>query len=150
MTSVAIAQKSIAERQYWIDGNIAEAQTLAESHTSISIGNLKPGMHSLTVRVKDSEGLWSSQVAKYFIVPFASTSVTSNSIEKHQYWIDGNLQAAVTSASKPSAIVIGDLNPGLHSLWVIRASCCISIGLTESWRPAFLPPRNRRLSTSRR
>lgn len=118
MTSVAIAQKSIAERQYWIDGNIAEAQTLAESPTSISIGNLKPGMHSLTVRVKDSEGLWSSQVAKYFIVPFASTSVTSNSIEKHQYWIDGNLQAAVTSASKPSAIVIGDLNPGLHSLTV--------------------------------
>ena len=118
MCTAATAQKTIAERQYWIDGNITDAQTLAESPTSISIGDLKPGLHSLTVRVKDSDGLWSSQVAKYFIVPFVSTSVTSNSIEKHQYWIDGDLQAAVTSASKPSAIVIGDLKPGLHSLTV--------------------------------
>ena len=119
MCTAATAQtKNIAERQYWLDGNIAEAQTLAESPTSIDISGLKSGLHSLTVRVKDSEGLWSSQVAKYFIVPFVSTSVTSNSIEKHQYWIDGNLQAAVTSTTQPSAIVIGDLKPGLHSLTV--------------------------------
>ena len=118
MCTAATAQKTIAERQYWIDGNITDAQTLAESPTSIGIGNLKSGLHSLTVRVKDSEGLWSSQVAKYFIVPFVSTSVTSNSIEKHQYWIDGNLQAAVTSTTQPSAIVIENLKPGLHSLTV--------------------------------
>ena len=118
ISTAATAQKTIAERQYWIDGNITEAQVLAESPTSISIGDLKPGLHSLTVRVKDSEGLWSSQVAKYFIVPFVSTSATSNSIEKHQYWIDGDLQAAVTSTSQPSAIVIENLKPGLHSLTV--------------------------------
>ena len=118
ISTAATAQKTIAERQYWIDGNITEAQVLAESPTSISIGDLKPGLHSLTVRVKDSEGLWSSQVAKYFIVPFASTSATSNLIEKHQYWIDGDLQAAVTSTSQPSAIVIENLKPGLHSLTV--------------------------------
>ena len=118
ISTTATAQKTIAERQYWIDGNITEAQVLAESPTSISIGDLKPGLHSLTVRVKDSEGLWSSQVAKYFIVPFVSTSATSNSIEKHQYWIDGDLQAAVTSTSQPSAIIIENLKPGLHSLTV--------------------------------
>ena len=118
MCTAATAQKTIAERQYWIDGNITDPQPLAESPTSIGIGDLKPGLHSLTVRVKDSDGLWSSQVAKYFIVPFVSTSVTSNSIEKHQYWIDGNLQGAVTSPTQPSAIVIGDLKPGLHSLTV--------------------------------
>ena len=118
MCTAATAQKTIAERQYWIDGNITDPQPLAESPTSIGIGNLKPGLHSLTVRVKDSDGLWSSQVAKYFIVPFVSTSITSNSIEKHQYWIDGDLQAAVTSTTQPSAIVIDDLKPGLHSLTV--------------------------------
>ena len=118
MCTAAAAQKTIAERQYWIDGNITVPQPLAESPTSVSIEDLKPGLHSLTVRVKDSEGLWSSQVAKYFIVPFVSTSVTSNSIEKHQYWIDGNLQAAVTSTTQPSAIVIENLKPGLHSLTV--------------------------------
>ena len=118
MCTTATAQKTIADRQYWIDGNITDAQTLAESPTSIGIGNLKPGLHSLTVRVKDNTGMWSSQVAKYFIVPFVSTSVTSNSIENHQYWIDGDLQAAVTSNTQPSAIVIDDLKPGLHSLTV--------------------------------
>lgn len=118
MCTAATAQKTIAERQYWIDGNITNAQTLAESPTSIDIGDLKPGLHSLTVRVQDNTGMWSSQVAKYFIVPFVSTSVTSNSIDNHQYWIDGNLRAAVTSTTQPSAIVIGGLKPGLHSLTV--------------------------------
>ena len=118
MCTAATAQKTIAERQYWIDGNITDAQTLAESPASISIEDLKPGLHSLTVRVKDSEGLWSSQVAKYFIKPFAENGVAENEIQQHQYWIDGDLQAAVTSTSQPSAIVIGDLKPGLHSLTV--------------------------------
>jgi hypothetical protein len=118
MCTAATAQKTINERQYWIDGNITDAQTLAESPTSIGIGDLKPGLHSLTVRVKDSEGLWSSQVAKYFIKPFAENGVADNGIQQHQYWIDGDLQAAVTSPTQPSAIVIGELKPGLHSLTV--------------------------------
>ena len=117
-SAAATAQKNIAERQYWLDGNIADAQTLAESPTSVSIEGLKSGLHSLTVRVKDSEGLWSSQVAKYFIVPAADTSVSDNEIVLHQYWIDGNLEGQVSSTSKPSAIVISSLKPGLHSLTV--------------------------------
>ena len=119
MCTAATAQtKNIAERQYWLDGNITEAQTLAESPTSVSIEGLKSGLHSLTVRVKDSEGLWSSQVAKYFIVPTADTSVSDNEIVLHQYWIDGNIEGQVSSTSKPSAIVISTLKPGLHSLTV--------------------------------
>jgi len=117
MCTAATAQKTIAERQYWIDGNITEAQTLAESPTSIGIGNLKPGLHSLTVRVKDSDGQWSSQVAKYFIVPFVDNSVSGNEIVLHQYWIDGKIEAE-PSETQPTAIVIGDLKPGLHSLTV--------------------------------
>ena len=118
MTSVATAQKSIAERQYWIDGNIAEAQTLAESPTSISIGNLNPGLHSLTVRVKDNTGMWSSQVAKYFIVPFVSNDVTGKTIMEHQYWIDGKLEAQVTQGEPIRLIDIEGLKSGLHSLTV--------------------------------
>lgn len=117
-SAAATAQKNIAERQYWLDGNIAGAQTLAESPTSVSIEGLKSGIHSLTVRVKDSEGLWSSQVAKYFIVPYADNSASTNSIAQHQYWIDGNLQAAVTSTSKPQPISISSLNAGLHTFTV--------------------------------
>ena len=118
ITSAAAAQKTITSRQYWLDGNIGEAQTLAEAPTSISISGLKSGLHSLTVRVQDSEGLWSSQVAKYFIKPYAENVLSENGIAQHQYWIDGNLQAAVTANSKPSPIVISSLNPGLHTFTV--------------------------------
>ena len=119
MTTAAAAQKSVANHQYWLDGNIDGAQTSTSAPTSIDISGLKSGIHSLTVRVQDSEGLWSSQVAKYFIVPVAeSTTASGKTIVKHQYWIDGDLQTTVTQDSKPSAIVISQLKPGLHSLTV--------------------------------
>ena len=118
MTTAAAAQKTVASHQYWLDGNIDRAQTSTSAPTSISIANLKSGLHSLTVRVKDSEGLWSSQVAKYFIKPYAENVLSENGIAQHQYWIDGNLQAAVTANSKPSPIVISSLNPGLHTFTV--------------------------------
>ncbi len=76
------------------------------------------GLHSFTVRVKDNIGLWSSQVAKYFIVPTAETSVGDKSIVLHQYWIDGKLDAIVSSETQPSQIPISTLKPGLHSLTV--------------------------------
>ena len=119
MTTAAAAQKTVANHQYWLDGNIDEAQTSTSAPTSIGIGDLKSGLHSLTVRVQDSEGVWSSQVAKYFIVPVAETTTAGGkTIVKHQYWIDGNLETTVTQDSKPSAIVISSLKPGLHSLTV--------------------------------
>ena len=141
-SAAATAQKTINERQYWIDGNITEAQTLAESPTSISIGDLRPGLHSLTVRVQDSDGLWSSQVAKYFIVPYADNSISSNSIANHQYWIDGNLQSSVTSNLKPSAVAINSLNSGLHTftvrvqdlagVWSSQVAKCFIVPIAET------------------
>ena len=141
-SAAATAQKNIAERQYWLDGNIAGAKTLAESPTSISIEGLKSGIHSLTVRVKDSEGLWSSQVAKYFIVPYADNSISSNSIANHQYWIDGNLQSSVTSNLKPSAVAINSLNSGLHTftvrvqdlagVWSSQVAKCFIVPIAET------------------
>ena len=79
-----------------------------------------PGLHSLTVRVQDNAGMWSSQVAKYFIVPFNETTVENKEIVLHQYWIDGKLDAIVSSATQPSTIDISNpkLKPGLHSLTV--------------------------------
>ena len=119
MTSVATAQTNdIVERKYWLDGDITQAQDLTPDHANIDISTLKPGLHSLSIRVKDTQGLWSSQLAKYFIVPFVSTSVNSNSIEKHQYWIDGKMDAIVSSETQPSQIPISTLKPGLHSLTV--------------------------------
>ena len=117
-TAAAAQTNDIVERKYWLDGDIAQAQDLAPDHANIDISALKPGIHSLSVRVKDAEGLWSSQVARYFIKPYADNSASTNSIVQHQYWIDGNLQAAVTSGSKPQPISVSSLNAGLHTFTV--------------------------------
>ena len=117
-TAAAAQTNDIVERKYWLDGDITQAQDLAPDHANIDISALKPGIHSLSVRVQDKAGLWSSQVAKYFIVPFVSNDVTGKTIKEHQYWIDGNLQAAVTSTSKPQPISISSLNAGLHTFTV--------------------------------
>lgn len=117
-TAAAAQTNDIVERKYWLDGDITQAQDLAPDHANIDISALKPGLHSLSVRVKDAGGLWSSQVARYFIKPYADNSASTNSIAQHQYWIDGNLQAAVTSTSKPQPISISSLNAGLHTFTV--------------------------------
>ena len=117
-TAAAAQTNDIVERKYWLDGDITQAQDLAPDHASIDISAMKPGIHSLSVRVKDAEGLWSSQVARYFIKPYADNSASTNSIAQHQYWIDGNLQAAVTSGSKPQPISVSSLNAGLHTFTV--------------------------------
>ena len=117
-TAAAAQTNDIVERKYWLDGDITQAQDLAPDHANIDISALKPGIHSLSVRVKDAEGLWSSQVARYFIKPYADNSASTNSIAQHQYWIDGNLQAAVTSGSKPQPISVSSLNAGLHTFTV--------------------------------
>ena len=116
-SAVATAQNSISQRQYWLDGNIAEAQDLAPDHATIAITALHPGLHALTVRVKDAEGLWSPQVSRYFIKPYDS-SIGANAVVQHQYWIDGKMEAAVTAGTKPQPINVSSLHPGLHSFSV--------------------------------
>ena len=117
VSAVATAQNSISQRQYWLDGNIAEAQDLAPDHATIAITALHPGLHALTVRVKDAEGLWSPQVSRYFIKPYDS-SIGANAVVQHQYWIDGKMEAAVTAGTKPQPISVSSLHPGLHSFSV--------------------------------
>jgi hypothetical protein len=83
-TAAAAQTNDIVERKYWLDGDITQAQDLAPDHANIDISALKPGIHSLSVRVKDAGGLWSSQVAKYFIKPYTDISVGDKEIRSHE------------------------------------------------------------------
>ncbi|MGM9634190.1 MAG: hypothetical protein ACI3YA_07175, partial [Alloprevotella sp.] len=56
--------KTIVEHQYWIDGRMEARVTQQEQPTAIDISSLTPGIHRLTVRVKDNAGLYSSPVTK--------------------------------------------------------------------------------------
>ncbi len=122
-TETSVGDKSIVLHQYWIDGKL---DAIIESPTqlaTIDISNpekLKPGLHSLTVRVKDNTGLWSSQVAKYFIVK-DDDSVEEATITRYMYWFDDNTDDFFTglleSASGTMDIDISDVEAGIHTLW---------------------------------
>nr|MCR5038164.1 hypothetical protein [Bacteroidales bacterium] len=62
-TMMAQTPNTITQQLYWLDGDISSAQAVT---STVDISGLLPGLHSYSIRVKDSNGLWSSVVTKYF------------------------------------------------------------------------------------
>jgi len=121
-TEISVEDKEIVQHQYWIDGNVDAIVTLNQKDPIdvIDIEGLKQGLHSLTVRVKDNTGVWSSQVAKYFIVKGDET-VEEATITRYMYWFDdetdGFKTGPLTSATGTMDIDISDVEAGTHTLW---------------------------------
>ncbi len=112
----ATGQKTIVQRECWLDGNIAGSQTMTDGTMSIDISSLKTGLHTFAMRVQDSEGLWSSSVTRLFFVPEASGG---GALVNYQYWLDNDYQHAVIVPSSTNhgvfSIDISSLNEGFHS-----------------------------------
>lgn len=101
--------------EYWIDGDIAARKALSPG-TTIDISSLSPGLHKLTVRVKDSKGLWSNQIARlFYVMPDAHADATS--VAAAEYWIDNVKQTTATTLNT-QVIDISQLDDGLHKLMV--------------------------------
>jgi len=109
-TAVMGQGKSIAERTYWLDGDLAGAATLS---ASVDISSLAVGLHSFTMRVKDSDGLWSSPVTKFFVIPAMPT--VAGSVAERQYWLDGDVANRTTLDASVAAVDLGELGQGMHS-----------------------------------
>lgn len=112
--TTVMAQNTITQQVYWLDGNVSTAQAVG---ATVDISGLLPGLHSYSIRVKDSNGLWSSVVTKYFVIPSATES-SSVAVARYMYWIDGNVANYVESAVTGSAIEIdfSSLSEGTHTL----------------------------------
>lgn len=101
--------------EYWIDGDIAARKALSPG-TTIDISSLSLGLHKLTVRVKDSKGLWSNQIARlFYVMPDAHADATS--VAAAEYWIDDVKQTTATTLNT-QVIDISQLDDGLHKLMV--------------------------------
>ena len=112
-TMMAQTPNTITQQLYWLDGDISSAQAVT---STVDISGLLPGLHSYSIRVKDSNGLWSSIVTKYFVIPYYEPAATA--IAQREYWIDGNVAARTALGESPAVISIGSLSSGLHSLSV--------------------------------
>ena len=112
--------KSIVEHQYWIDDKLEASVTQNDKPSIINISTLKPGLHSLTVRVKDSTGEWSSQTARHFVLKEDGV-VEDATITHGIYWFDEDLINATSvvldSESGEVDIDIKDIEGGNHTLW---------------------------------
>ena len=135
-STAAAAQTTIAGGEYWIDGAINARQALS-SGASIDISSLQPGLHTLTVRVKDSNGLWSNQMARiFFVSPPGHTDATS--VTACEYWIDG-VKKSGASTLNTQVIDISDLTPGLHKV-MIRVKDNLGVWNNQIIRTFFVAP----------
>ena len=121
-------QNKIVEYEYWLDNNdVAKTSQAVSSpaktflwQTTIPYDNLTEGIHTLNVKFKDANGLWSPTVSRYFYklpIPI----VTSNTVVAYEYWIDD--EARVAQTISPTAqynflqnLADDKLSEGLHSV----------------------------------
>ena len=106
-----MAQKSITQQVYWIDNDIGAATAIATG-TTLDVSAMAPGMHVLTMRVQDSDGLWSSPETRFFVVPHATTEPSE--IVKREYWIDNEIAARTDLTDSPMVLSLLNLAPGVH------------------------------------
>lgn len=112
MTVLAEDEKSIVEREYWFDNDVSTLQTLDAVTTAVDISALSQGLHSFTIRVKDSKGFWSCPMTKYFVVKPTPTTTTVAACE---YWFDNDVANSKSLGESVATVEMSGLNQGLHA-----------------------------------
>ncbi len=111
--------------EYWADGNYSQRISKSNPNSSniviidsLEMNSFAEGLHTLNIRFKPNNSLWSSVSSSFFYkVPIPVTG-----IGKYQYWFDFNSQDSVTTAftSTNNFILLDSLintvSVGLHTL----------------------------------
>ena len=82
VSTATMGQGSIAEREYWLDGDATSRKPLTESVATVDISSLINGLHSITMRVKDDTGLWSTPMTQYFIIAAGEQTTGKDIVER--------------------------------------------------------------------
>lgn len=110
--TAAVGQtKTIIEQQCWLDGNISAVQNAG---ASVDISALAPGVHTYSMRVKDSEGVWSTVETRFFVIPHRIEPATN--IVEREYWLDGHGASRIAMDASPAQVSLIGLHTGLHYL----------------------------------
>ncbi|MFZ1610601.1 MAG: CUB domain-containing protein [Chitinophagales bacterium] len=108
-TPITIAGNNITNAEYWYDDDYADKTEITginDTHynflNSIYVGSLNNGLHSLHIRFKDANNLWSSVLSQFFIkVPQIDVP---NKVATYQFWFDDEDYADVNSIVLPTPI----------------------------------------------
>ena len=96
----------------WLDGKFAQRQSLPQAHAEIDVMSLTPGLHTLTMRVQDNNGLWSGNMTQYFVVPYQTQEPAE--IAQCVGWVDGNVKQRQTLNPHQAIIDVTGLTVGIH------------------------------------
>lgn len=96
------AQNTITNSEYWFDNDYANKVTAGISpvadytlNSNVNTSGLTIGVHSIHIRFKDANALWSSVLTQTF---FKSPVISQpNKIDKYRYWFDTASASMITS-----------------------------------------------------
>ena len=118
------AQNSVTKCEYWLDQQYDSRQTATMSAgtwgTEIDISALDDGLHSVALRVFDSNKAASAVTTKYF-VKLGKAKTVATSLTDYDYWLDRDYDKRQSGALSKSGTAALDLDidalePGLHSI----------------------------------
>lgn len=114
--------QSIPEYRYWWDDdistmvatNVGAGQTL-NLDTDFSTAALERGHHTLTMQIKDDNGIWS--------VPYTSVFVQNGNLVQYEYWFDDDISSSTVQSTPESnwqevdaSIDVSSLSAGIHKI----------------------------------
>lgn len=118
-------ENALTTYDYWFDGyydsrHTASVPTDGTVALDLDVSALTPGLHTLSIRVNDSQGLTSQLVTRSFLV-VNTDEVADNSVATFRYWIDNNYDEQTTVSVTDGTIAVdvdaSALSPGLHRLF---------------------------------
>lgn len=123
-TMVRAQSAKVSSYEYWVDQDFANRTSVEVSgnvvETAADFSTLADGMHSLRLRVIDSNNRCSAVYTKYFLVTSLKGHAV-NSLTGYRYWIDNNTDDTVEGSVGDDGIVnlvldASALAEGMHAL----------------------------------
>ncbi len=130
-TTPVLNNFSVNAYQYWYDKNEAGSviQTVSNSNVfllndSLNIDALSEGIHTFSIRFRDTEGKWSSSISQFFY-KYNNPVSSSRLITAYKYWFDGNDTPGNLYSVTPTqryvffdSLDLNALSEGLHTFSV--------------------------------
>ncbi len=112
--------------QYWIDTDYEQVITTSVAPAAtcnladlIDVSTLKEGLHTISFRIKDESGIWSSVATKQFVKRISDTQ--PHQLKKIQYWFDTDFANVVNQTVPATGLLnveqqidVSSLAEGLH------------------------------------
>ena len=114
---------AVSSIEYWVDMAVEDRKTLAVSDDAVAFSidtrSMREGFHTLTYRLKDNEGFYSSPSAwQFFVVRTPNNAIPA--VSSIEYWVDMAVEDRKTLAVSDDAVAFSidtrSMREGLHTL----------------------------------